>query len=239
MRGCIVLIRSNWPTKSKGALKHTTARLIVGIEQKRPKDVDGFVVNDESKIKWSSRLKETFARGIYAEFEVEKVRNALYRPFTKRFLFFDSVMNHRRGVLPSIFPTAHAERENLLICVPSGGNRKAFGCLVSNLIPNLDLAFEKAQCFSFYAYNEDGTNRRENISDWSLKQFQDHYHNPSITKWDIFYYVYGLLHHPGYREKVRRQSETRATPHSVCPGLSGVYVRRQTTCPTASRIRDP
>ena len=168
---------------------------------KRPKDVDGFVVNDESKIKWSSRLKETFTRGIYAEFEVEKVRNALYRPFTKRFLFFDSVMNHRRGVLPSIFPTAHAERENLLICVPSGGNRKAFGCLVSNLIPNLDLAFEKAQCFSFYAYNEDGTNRRENITDWSLKQFQDHYHNPSITKWDIFYYVYGFLHHPGYREK--------------------------------------
>jgi len=22
-----------------------------------------------------------------------------------------------------------------------------------------------------------------------------------ITKWDIFYYVYGILHHPGYREK--------------------------------------
>ena len=168
---------------------------------KRPKDVDGFVVKDESKLKWSSRLKETFSRGIYAEFEVEKVRNALYRPFTKRFLFFDSVMNHRRGVLPSIFPTAHAERENLLICVPSGGNRKDFGCLVSNIIPNLDLAFEKAQCFPFYVYNEDGTNRRENITDWSLKQFQDHYRNPSITKWDIFYYVYGFLHHPGYREK--------------------------------------
>ena len=168
---------------------------------KRPKDVDDFVVKDESKLKWSSRLKETFSRGIYAEFDVEKVRDALYRPFTKRFLFFDSVMNHRRGVLPSIFPTAHAERENLLICVPSGGNRKDFGCLVSNIIPNLDLAFEKAQCFPFYVYNEDGTNRRENITDWSLTQFQDHYRNPSITKWDIFYYVYGFLHHPGYREK--------------------------------------
>jgi predicted helicase len=22
-----------------------------------------------------------------------------------------------------------------------------------------------------------------------------------LTKWDIFYYVYGVLHHPGYREK--------------------------------------
>ena len=51
-------------------------------------------------------------------------------------------------------------------------------------------------------YSQEGSsNRRENISDWSLKQFQNHYRNPSITKWDIFYYVYGLLHHPGYREK--------------------------------------
>ncbi len=58
-----------------------------------------------------------------------------------------------------------------------------------------------SQCFPFYVYNEDGTNRRENITDWSLTQFQDHYRNPSITKWDIFYYVYGFLHHPGYREK--------------------------------------
>ena len=168
---------------------------------KRPKDVDGFVVNDESKIKWSSRLKETFRRGVYADFEEERMRIALYRPFAKRFLFFDSVMNHRRALFPEIFPTPAIEKENCIICVPGSGNRKGFGCLVSNIIPSLDLAFEKAQCFPFYVYNEDGTNRRENITDWSLKQFQDHYRNPSITKWDIFYYVYGLLHHSGYREK--------------------------------------
>ena len=168
---------------------------------KMPKDVDNFVVNDESKLKWSSRLKETFARGIYAEFDVEKVRNALYRPFTKRFLFFDSVMNHRQGILPYIFSTAYAEKENFLICVPSGGNRKDFGCLVTNLIPPLDLAFEKAQCFPFYVYDKDGSKRRENITDWGLKQFRNHYGDNTITKWDIFYYVYGLLHHPGYREK--------------------------------------
>ncbi len=48
---------------------------------------------------------------------------------------------------------------------------------------------------------EDGTNRRENITDWALEQFRAHYHDPSITKWDIFHYVYAVLHHPEYRER--------------------------------------
>jgi predicted helicase len=56
-------------------------------------------------------------------------------------------------------------------------------------------------CFSFYTYSEDGSNRRENITDWALKQFRTHYHDPSISKWDIFHYVYAVLHHPEYRQR--------------------------------------
>jgi len=58
-----------------------------------------------------------------------------------------------------------------------------------------------SQCFPFYTYNEDGTNRRENITDWALEQFRTHYKDKSITKWDIFHYVYALLHHPLYRAR--------------------------------------
>ncbi len=43
--------------------------------------------------------------------------------------------------------------------------------------------------------------RRENITDWALDQFRSHYADPSITKWDIFHYVYAILHHPDYRER--------------------------------------
>ena len=57
------------------------------------------------------------------------------------------------------------------------------------------------QCFPFYVYDEDGTNRRENITDWALEHFRKHYNDKKITKWDIFYYVYGVLHHPEYRAK--------------------------------------
>ena len=49
--------------------------------------------------------------------------------------------------------------------------------------------------------DEDGSNRHENISDWALKQFRERYADKKISKWDIFHYVYGVLHHPGYREK--------------------------------------
>jgi len=54
---------------------------------------------------------------------------------------------------------------------------------------------------SLHVYDEDGSNRRENITDWTLAQFRTHYKDKKIDKWAIFHYVYGLLHHPGYREK--------------------------------------
>lgn len=58
-----------------------------------------------------------------------------------------------------------------------------------------------SQCFPFYTYDEDGTNRRENITDWALGQFRAHYGDPTITRRDIFHYVYAVLHSPEYRAK--------------------------------------
>ena len=43
--------------------------------------------------------------------------------------------------------------------------------------------------------------RCENITDWAFQQFRTHYGDKKLSKWDISYYVYGLLHHPGYRTK--------------------------------------
>jgi predicted helicase len=72
-----------------------------------------------------------------------------------------------------------------------------------NAIPELHLcaSTDGFQCFPFYIYAEDGSNRRENITDWALEGFQTHYRDKKITKWDIFHYVYALLHHPQYRER--------------------------------------
>nr|MCU0499370.1 DNA helicase [Anaerolineae bacterium] len=164
----------------------------------KPKDVDNFVRYEQ--IKWSEGLKAHLGRGQYVDYQESGVRDALYRPFTKRYLYFDNLFTERRYLFPRIIPPLATDVINQVICVSAIGNSKTFHCLIANLLVDIHLTGD-SQCFPFYTYDEDGSNRRENITDWALKQFQDHYNDPMITKWDIFYYVYGVLHHPAYREK--------------------------------------
>ncbi len=176
-------------------------------------NVEDFVTYDDAKIKWTDRLKSELKKGRLVAFSPEKMRTSLYRPFTKSRLYFDKLMNQRTYVLPSIFPTSETEKENRVICVPSIGGRADFWCYLANVIPNLTInAIDGNQCFPFYTYDEDGTNRRENITDWALAQFQSHYEDNTISKWDIFHYTYGLLHHPDYRERYQENLK-RDLPH--------------------------
>ena len=163
-------------------------------------NIDDFVISDETKIKWSGDLKVKLKSGTTTDFSQEKVKVSLYRPFTKSNLYFDRVMNNRVYVFPSIFPTPETEEKNHVICVSGIGSNKPFHTLMAKMIPCLD-SLEKTQCFPFYTYDEDGKNCRENITDWALAQFRAHYGDKTIGKWDIFHYIYGLLHHPTYRER--------------------------------------
>ena len=172
-------------------------------------NVDDFVVYDNEKMGWTYRLKQDLKRGTIADFLHEKIRTSLYRPFTKSHLYFDRMMNERVFVFPSIFPTA--ETENWAICLTAVGNKKPFHCLMTQQIPDLHLTGD-SQCFPFYLYNEDGSNRRENITDWALAQFRRQYQDDTISKWDIFHYVYGLLHHPEYRQRYQANLK-RDLPH--------------------------
>ncbi len=180
--------------------------------ENQQENVDDFVIYDDTKIKWSSTLKRHLLSGHIAEFTEAKLKQIAYRPFTKQGLFFDKILTDRPALFPSIFPTPETENENRVICVAGIGDRKGFGCLVTNRIPTFDLAFEKTQCFPFYTYDEDGTNRQENITDWVLAEFRKHYSDDTISKWDIFHYNYGILHHPKYREKYQANLK-RDLPH--------------------------
>jgi predicted helicase len=202
--------RDNWTydfnipkltSKMKNMIEAYNAELSRWARARSPKDIDNFVLDDETKIKWSSRLKECFTRGMKSQFTEQAIRNALYRPFSHRYLYFDTIMTHRQSMLPIIFPVPDSELENQAICLTTLGSEKPFMVLATNIIPDLHLvgAGAGAQCFPYYTYAEDGTNRRENITDWALQQFQTKYGEES-SKWDIFHYVYAILHHPQYRE---------------------------------------
>ena len=161
--------------------------------------VDDFVTYDEERISWSSSLKQRLKAGRIATFEADRVRRSLYRPYTKSNLYFDRLMDDRVCVFPSIFPTPQSETENRIILVKVGKELPMF-TLMSNMIPDRQPQ-SGTQCFPFYTYDEDGSNRRENITDWALTQLRTHYQDDTIAKWNIFYYVYALLHHPEYRER--------------------------------------
>ena len=139
-------------------------------------------------------------KGEPLKFEPKKIRKSLYRPFTTEYLYFDHLLNQRRYLQTSLFPNKVAETENRAICLRAAGSAKSFHCLITRAIVDYHLTGD-SQCFPFYVYDEDGSNRRENITDWALAQFRQHYTDPAISKWDIFYYVYGLLHSPEYRTR--------------------------------------
>lgn len=164
-------------------------------------DVDSFVRYD--RIKWSRDLKRDLKRAKFAQFSDLNIRRAIYRPFSRRWLYFDSILNQDIVRWPQFMPTQDAENENRVIAVSDRGSEKPFMVMIADSIADLHLvgAGCAGQCFPFYVYDEDGSNRRENITDWALKHFRGHYRNKRITKWDIFYYAYGVLHHPGYRER--------------------------------------
>ncbi len=166
-------------------------------------NVDDFVDYDDKEISWSRDLKAKLKRGRITEYAEHKVRDSLYRPFTKSSLYFDRVMNDMVYVFPSIFPTPETEKENQVIFITDRGSEKPFMVLMTCQITDLHVvgAGCGSQCFPYYTYDEDGSNRRENITDWALAQFRTQYGDETISKWDIFHYVYGLLHHPAYRER--------------------------------------
>jgi predicted helicase len=171
-------------------------------ESGQPKPLEDFLQVDESCLKWIRNTKRNLMRGNQVTFNEEKICISLYRPFYRQFYYFERIFNEDIYQFPKIFPTPDTENENMVICVPSAGSKQVV-FFITNVIPDLNFFAGSTpnQCFPFYTYNEDGSNRTENITDWALTHYRHHYKDNTITKWAIFHYTYGLLHHPAYREK--------------------------------------
>ncbi|MGH2509635.1 MAG: type ISP restriction/modification enzyme, partial [Ktedonobacteraceae bacterium] len=178
-----------------------------------PTLVDNFVTYDDTKIKWSRDLVQDLQRGHYVTYDSANIRHIMYRPFCKKFLYFDRILNEEIYQLPHIFPNPTSEQENVVISLTDIAAEKPFMVFASNILPDLHVvgAGANAQCFPYYTYAEDGSNQRENITDWALTQFQGRY-GAGVTKWDIFHYVYAMLHHPQYRERYAENLK-RDLPH--------------------------
>ena len=175
-------------------------------------DIEKIISTDLTKIKWVQNLIQDANKEIKHSFYKKNIRICTYRPFCKLNLYFSKEMNWSRYLQPKFFPSEI--HKNLLICVTGNGGRKDFACIMVNHIPSLDL-LEKVQCFPLHWYDDGDADvadlfnqgaekpmdryvRKDGVTDWILSTACKQY-GYKVTKEDIFYYVYGLLHSPDYR----------------------------------------
>lgn len=174
--------------------------------------VRSFVRSDPKKISWDRAEFQGIERGRTIEFESASVVPSVYRPFTRGWLYFNRRFNNCVYQMPQIFPNAHVR--NMAICLSGVGHRGKFSVLMADSVPSFNFAdMDNNQCFSISLFGQDertvdlfegqssGLQRREAITDAGLAYFQAAYAGEAITKEDIFYYVYGLLHSQEYRDR--------------------------------------
>lgn len=173
--------------------------------------VENFIDKDTTKISWSRSLRYDISKHRKYEFNSKKLRKALYRPFVRQNVYFSRDIVNDLAKVEVLFPKH--DSENILICVPGLGVSNDFSAIITDQLPDLEL-IGKSQCFPLYYYEENRPDnptlfdtagepqfvRRDGVSDFIAKRAKEQY-GTAIKKEDIFYYVYGFLHSPEYRQK--------------------------------------
>lgn len=164
-------------------------------------------IEDKRKISWSAGLKKKATNGNKINFNKKDFRVSQYRPYCKEYVYYNNDLFERPGKINTFLNS-----ENVYLCVSGIGGSKPFSCLITNAIPDIQTLFN-SQCFPMYWYEQiddkelfdindsQKTVRRNGISDFILEKCKNKYGVSSITREDIFYYVYGILHSTDYREK--------------------------------------
>jgi len=160
----------------------------------RPEDTSAFV---DRSIKWTSELETALTREKPISIDEIHVVRSEYRPFVARWTYFQKPITHRPYQNFALFPDAGHVNRSIVTVVES---RAHFSVLGSNSLPNKDFFMPSAaQHFARYRYTST-SERIDNITSWAENKFQAQY-GKSVTRDDIFAYVYAVLHDPLYREK--------------------------------------
>lgn len=181
---------------------------------KQEMSLDDFLADkrDSTKIVWTDTLIRDLQKGIKYEIDTSRYTVGMYRPYFKQALYQDRILNHRVYQMPRLFPTPN--HRNLVICVSGLGGTKENSAYISDCIVDLNCLDAGTQCFPLYWYDDSTADiadlfsapqsemdryvRRDGVTDWILSTARKQY-GSRVTKEDIFYYVYGILHAPDYR----------------------------------------
>lgn len=195
-----------------------------GSQQDRESRVNGFVDGDPTKISWTRALKQRLAKNKTVTLDASSVVPSLYRPFSKEWMYFNRDLNEVVSQVPRLFPLDGTV--NRVIGVSASESRGGYSVLMADVVPSLHCVdMVGSQFFPLYVYGDaaeegrgesaaslspslfggtrgtGGQGRRDAITDDGLTWFCAAYPEEQIGKEDVFYYVYGLLHSPDYRER--------------------------------------
>ena len=168
-------------------------------------------IYDPTKISWGRSMLQAHEKSRETKFEKDHVVPAAYRPFCLQNLYYDRLWNDMVYQIPKLFPTS--THKNRVICISGIGVTKPFSCLMTDVIPDLEF-IGKSQCFPLYVYTKDaegkqmslfdkgdgGYRRESGITDFMLERCRKDF-GEKVTKEDIFYYIYAVLHSPDYRKR--------------------------------------
>jgi len=187
---------------------------------------------DEKHIKWSRSLRTTLARRKHVDQNSQGLVEAVYRPFCRQQAYFDRYLNHERSQLPTMFPTPH--HANVGFYTLGVGATADFALLISDKLPDVQMlgAGQNGQFFPRWTYvhavddggldftdgqdvDEWGYRRVDNITDDILALYRDTV-GDQVSKDDIFFYVYGVLHDPDYRIRYAADLK-KMLPHIPTP----------------------
>ena len=168
---------------------------------------------DPARFSWDRADRANIERGRKYDVQASAFRCGMYRPFTQQAACFDRRLNNTVYRQFELFPTR--EHANVGFTLTGPASHYDFCVLVTDKLPDFHL-LDTGQFFARWRYETvargemlsfeeverelvDGYQRIDNITDHALMTFRAAY-GDSITKDDIFDYVYGLLHSPDYRE---------------------------------------
>lgn len=181
------------------------------ISKRQNKNYEDYILNDSKCISWSRALKNDFKNNKKKLFDSNSLIVGMHKPFSYENVYFNSDLNECLYKMRKIYPAKNFK--NTIITIAGLGERKGFACLISNTPIDLNMYDGASQCFPLYYYDKNEGNigtlfdqgkenytRRDGITDFILGQCRERY-GFKVQKEDIFYYVYGLLHSPDYREQ--------------------------------------
>ena len=162
---------------------------------------------DSTKFKWTRKALRIAKSGRELKHDASRVVPGAQRPFCKQNAYFQRNIVDEISQQERIYPTA--ETANLGIAVSYRDRNNPFTCLMTNILPDYDTVYH-GQYLPHWTYQESiplgGASavqyeKVSNISATALTKFRHHYATDNISEDDLFYYVYGVLHHQGYRTK--------------------------------------